>query len=77
MAVEGFRVSQGTQDLDFRDTVSRWVFSPLMFRGAPTVVRFWGQGVVCFELTGGRRSGAWTGGPRDCFLGGFSMASSQ
>jgi len=40
VAIEGFRVSQGAQDLDFIDTVSRWAFSPMMFRGVPTAVRF-------------------------------------
>ncbi|MBX7183617.1 MAG: hypothetical protein K1Y01_00590 [Vicinamibacteria bacterium] len=40
LAIEGFRVSQGAQDLDFIDAVSRWAYTPMMFRGAPTAVRF-------------------------------------
>lgn len=39
VAMEGFRASEGTQDLIFIDTVSRWKFSPATFRGQPTPIR--------------------------------------
>lgn len=39
VSMEGFRVTEGIQDVDFIDTVSRWAYSPMVFRGAPTPVR--------------------------------------
>ena len=37
-AIEGFRVSDGAQDIEMIGAISRWSYAPLQFRGAPTAV---------------------------------------